>query len=323
MVMRKKQILVIIIIILLFAIIIYLFFNKNKVKEPVRLSDSNNLEHEVGIEFKDPVQYQEETLAENQEEEESSQIVNELGTTLEERYNPPSGFIRIRVEEDSFADFLRKMKLKPYGEKALYYNGQTKPSEGVYDSVVDVQIGDRDLHQCADAIMLLRAEYLYSKQEYDQISFKFSNGFIAEYQKWMEGYRIHIDGERFIWSKQSSFSNEYESFRKYMNLVFAYAGTATLEKELDAVSLEDMCIGDVFIKGGSPGHAIIVVDIAENTLTGEKAFILAQSYMPAQQTQILINPTNQKISPWYILDTSNQLRTPEWKFEVSQLKRFP
>ncbi|MDF2596543.1 MAG: hypothetical protein K0R69_2884 [Clostridia bacterium] len=318
--MRNKQILIIRNIILLFGIIAYFFFNRDNGKENLGLSDSNNLEQEVRIEFKEPVQNQEETLVEDQE---SSQIVNELGATLEERYNPPSNFVRVRIQEDSFADFLRKMKLKPYGEKVLYYNGQTKPSEGVYDSVVDVQIGDRDLHQCADAIMLLRAEYLYAKQEYDKISFNFSNGFEAEYQKWMDGYKIHIDGNRFSWSKQSSFSNDYESFRKYMNLVFAYAGTATLEKQLNSVSLEEMSIGDVFIKGGSPGHAVIVVDMAENTLTGEKAFILAQSYMPAQQTQILINPANQKINPWYIVDTNNHLRTPEWKFEASQLKRFP
>ena len=33
---------------------------------------------------------------------------------------------------------------------------------------------------------------------------------------------------------------------------------------------------------------------------GEKVFILAQSYMPAQQTQILVNPFDKEISPWCI-----------------------
>lgn len=321
--MCHKKILVVITIILMFGGMTYFIFYSDKKKENVTLSDSNNLEQEVSIEFKKPVLNQEEILGENQEKEQINQIVNELGATLEERYNPPSDFVRVKVQEDSFGDFLREMGLKPYGEKVLYYNGQTKPSEGVYDSVVDVQIGDRDLHQCADAIMLLRAEYLYAKEKYRQISFHFSNGFKAEYQKWMDGYKIHIEGNDFSWSKQSSFNNDYESFRKYMNFVFAYAGTATLEKELNAVSLEEMVIGDVFIKGGSPGHAVIVVDMAENTLTGEKAFILAQSYMPAQQTQILINPDNENISPWYIVDTNNDLRTPEWKFRANELKRFP
>lgn len=34
-------------------------------------------------------------------------------------------------------------------------------------------------------------------------------------------------------------------------------------------SLDKMKIGDVFIKGGSPGHAVIIVDMAEND-KGEK-----------------------------------------------------
>lgn len=90
--------------------------------------------------------------------------VNKQGTTVETRYNVPAGYKRVSVEKGSFAEFLRNQKLKPYGEKALYYNGKEKSSTGIYDSVLDVEIGKQDLHQCADAIMLLRAEYLYSKR---------------------------------------------------------------------------------------------------------------------------------------------------------------
>jgi len=90
--------------------------------------------------------------------------------TIETRYNVPTGYKRVNVEKGSFAEFLRNQKLKPYGEKALYYNGKEKASRGIYDSVFDVEIGNQDLHQCADAIMLLRAEYLYSKKEYNKIN---------------------------------------------------------------------------------------------------------------------------------------------------------
>ena len=116
--------------------------------------------------------------------------VNAQGSTVETRYSTPEGFRRVKVEEGSFGEFLRNQKLKPYGEKALYYNGREKPSRGIYDSVIDVEIGDRDLHQCADAIMLLRGEYLYSIGDYDKINFNFVSGFKAEYKKWMEGYGI-------------------------------------------------------------------------------------------------------------------------------------
>ena len=70
-------------------------------------------------------------------------------------------------------------------------------------------------------------------------------------------------------------SNTYSTFRKYMDLVFAYSSTLSLDEELKSVDVDDMQIGDVFIKGGSPGHCVIVVDMAENKSTGQKVFMLA------------------------------------------------
>src|SRR5690606_29137865 len=101
-----------------------------------------------------------------------------------------------------------------------------------------------------------------------------------------------------------------------------YAGTLSLDKELHAKSIDEMQIGDVFIHGGSPGHAVIVVDMAVNKTTNEKIFILAQSYMPAQETQILFNFNNKEISPWYSIDFGETLKTPEWTFEKTDLKSF-
>jgi hypothetical protein len=248
-------------------------------------------------------------------------LLNKTGMTVEERYMTPIGYDRVDVDPDSFGAFLRLQRLKPYGEKVLYYNGRQKSSAGIYDSVFDVEIGDRDLHQCADAIMLLRAEYLYSQSRYDEISFNFVSGFTAEYSKWIDGYRIRVEGNDVSYYKATDPLDTYESFRKYMDIVFAYASTLSMEKELVSVSVSDMKIGDVFIVGGSPGHAIIIVDMAENE-NGNRIFMLAQSYMPAQQTQILINPLDETMSPWYSLAGVDQLRTPEWTFSLDRLKRF-
>ena len=252
---------------------------------------------------------------------EESYTVNKGGVTIEERYPAPKNYTRVEVEENSFGEFLRTQKLKAYGEKVIYFDGREKKSSGVYDSVFDVDIGDRDLHQCADAIMLLRGEYLYSHGLYDDINFNFVSGFKAEYKKWVEGYRIKVDGNNVSYYKATDASDSYESFRKYMDMVMAYAGTLSLEKELESVNIDDMEIGDVFIIGGSPGHGVIVVDMAVNN-EGERVLLLAQSYMPAQQTQILINPMDEDMSPWYSLKGKEKLITPEWKFELDNLKRF-
>ncbi len=101
-----------------------------------------------------------------------------------------------------------------------------------------------------------------------------------------------------------------------------YAGTLSLSKELNPVPIKNMQIGDVFIYGGSPGHAVIVMDMCNSPKTGKKMFMLAQSYMPAQEIHVLKNENNPAISPWYELNENSEIKTPEWTFTPQQLKRF-
>jgi hypothetical protein len=62
-----------------------------------------------------------------------------------------------------------------------------------------------------------------------------------------------------------------------METVFIYCGTYTLEQSLQPVKdFSKMQIGDVFVKGGAPGHAEIVVDMAVNKTTGKKIYLLAE-----------------------------------------------
>ena len=102
-----------------------------------------------------------------------------------------------------------------------------------------------------------------------------------------------------------------------------YAGTASLSRELTPVrDVRKMKIGDVFIRGGFPGHAVIVADLAVNPQDGRKVFLLVQSFMPAQDMHVLRNPNNRVLNPWYELDFGEVLRTPEWTFGKNELRRF-
>jgi len=253
--------------------------------------------------------------------EEKQGVINSGGSTLKERIMPPEGFERIEAKEGTFGDFLRNLPLKPDGTKVLYYNGGIKRNE-VYAAVVDMEIGDKDLQQCADAVIRLRAEYLYKNRLFQKIRFNFTSGFTAEYSRWAEGYRIMVRDNQASWVKKTGYSDGYTTFRAYLDTVFTYAGTLSLSGELKPVKIEQMEIGDVFIRGGSPGHCVIVVDMAANKTTGEKLFLLAQSYMPAQDIHILKNPENKALSPWYSLNFGDLLLTPEWVFENDELKRF-
>jgi hypothetical protein len=92
---------------------------------------------------------------------------------------------------------------------------------------------------------------------------------------------------------------------------------------MKSVPVTDMRIGDVFVQGGTPGHAVIVVDMAVHRETGKKLYMLAQSYMPAQNIQVLANPNDKGLNPWYVLDDQQEdIRTPEWTFTIRDLKRF-
>lgn len=249
-------------------------------------------------------------------------LVNPTGTTVTERFSAPINFIRVRSEKNSFGEFLQNISLKPHGTLVHFYNGDEKPNK-VAAAVLTIDVGNKDLQQCADAVMRLRAEYLLKTKQYEALHFNFTNGFKASYSKWKAGNRITVKGNNVSWVKTTKESQSYQSFREYMNMVFNYAGTASLTKELKSIPLSQMQIGDVFIKGGSPGHAVIIVDMAINSKTNKKIFMIAQSYMPAQDIHILINKNNTAISPWYDLDeTASEIYTPEWTFEGSQLKRF-
>ena len=78
-----------------------------------------------------------------------------------------------------------------------------------------------------------------------------------------------MKGNRVSWYKSKAKDYSYKTFRAYLDVVFAYAGTLSLAKELTSVPVTSMQIGDVLIQGGSPGHAVIVVDMAENPASGE------------------------------------------------------
>ena len=79
---------------------------------------------------------------------------------LADRIAPPSGYVRETCSDNSFTTYLRNLPLLPKGSKVLLYNGKEKANQAAVFAVVDMEIGNRDLQQCADAVIRLRAEYL-------------------------------------------------------------------------------------------------------------------------------------------------------------------
>ncbi len=250
----------------------------------------------------------------------AASLLHPEGMTLETRFGVPDGYERVQAEEGSLQQFLRNYPMKKYGSPVLLYNGKKKYSQNHHASVFQLPIENEDLQQCADSVMRVYAEYFWNTGQHERIGFHFVNGFYAEYAKWRQGYRIQVNGNEVSWSASASYDDSYESFQKYLRMVFSYAGTLSMAAESEAVSLSEIRCGDVFLKGGSPGHAVMLADICENA-QGRKAFLLAQGYMPAQEFHILINPRHEN-DPWYYEEeVSYPFFTPEYTFDEGSLQR--
>lgn len=209
----------------------------------------------------------------------------------------PEGFARYDTAANSFPQWLAGRKLKK--DRIVHlYDGTEKKNQQAQFAVIDIPVGDKNLQQCADAVMRLRASYLYDQQKFDSI--------------------IFYDNEE----KEYRFSKPYneDNFNQYLQKVFGMCGTASLSKQLKQTKYKEIKPGDVLIRGGFPGHAVIVMDMIKNK-NGEKKYMLAQSYMPAQEIHILLNPASEN-SPWYDLSDDETIKTPEYLFNASEWKRW-
>jgi hypothetical protein len=230
-------------------------------------------------------------------------FINEEGMLIKTRFNVPEGYKRIESAPNTWESFLQNLPLKAHGAQVKLYDGTLKSNTSAYLAVVDLPIGNRNLHQCADAIMRLRADYFNAQEKYSEIEFLFVSGNRSNYKTWLG-------------TRQPNAKNYWA----YLENVFNGASTLSLDKQLIHKEIDQLQIGDVFIKGGSPGHAVIVVDKCTNA-KGEVKFMLAQSFMPAQEIQILVNPASSE-SPWYDLNFGEYLNSAEYTFTKDQLKRF-
>ncbi len=218
----------------------------------------------------------------------------------------PLNYVREKNDTSSFGYYLQHLPLKTDNNTVYLYNKTPKYNQSAQFAIIKMDVGSQDLQQCADAVMRLRGEYLFNQKKFNEIHFNFLSDGKPRY------YKDYCNGD-----------HSFKKFRSYMNYIFSFANTASLKKELKKVELKNIKAGDVFIVSGNPyGHAVTVVDVAKSK-AGKIVFMIAQSYMPAQEIHVLKNPDDNQISPWYDIDFGDVLQTPEWTFRKEDLYRFP
>ncbi|WP_299246630.1 DUF4846 domain-containing protein [uncultured Aquimarina sp.] len=247
--------------------------------------------------------------------------INESGDAISTRVTLPEGYRRTVYPEGSFQEYLRHYQLKKHGSPIINYDNTRYFAQHWHDAILEIPVPANGLQQCADALMRMRAEYLWDQNRKDKIGFNFTSGHYCSWKKYAEGYRPKIKGNKVTFHKTASPNASKSNFYKYLNLIYTYAGTLSLHTELPKVKVKDLTIGDMLVKPGSPGHIEIIVDEIVND-QGDKMFLLAQGNTPAQNVCLLKNFEDTSISPWYRFKENTSVYTPSYYFEEALFIRF-
>jgi hypothetical protein len=245
-------------------------------------------------------------------------------TPLDSYLQTPAGLTRVEVAPGSFAAWLRSLPVRKDREQVLSFRGRQMSSPSA--AVVAIDLGRGDLQQCADSLIRLHAEFLWSKGRASLAEYHFTSGHLSSWPGWVQGERVRVSGSRVETFSGSRRSTEHESFRAWLQHLFIYAGTMSLALDSEPVSVgTGITAGDFFVLPGSPGHAVIVLDVAVDC-DGKRFGLVGQGYTPAQDLHV-ISSTFPEVSGhvWFPLPVGEgeTLHVPTWlPFPRDSARRF-
>ena len=185
-----------------------------------------------------------------------------------------------------------------------------------------LDVGRGDLQQCADSVIRLHAEYLWASGHAEAAAYHFTSGDRSAWTDWRDGERFAVSGSR-VDRVRGEPSSGRVGYRAWLQHLFRYAGTRSLRLDTDAVpSGSALRAGDVFVEPGSPGHAVLLLDVAEDT-AGHRVALVGQGFMPAEEFHV-VRSERALDGVWFRLpDDGETLVTPSWRpFQRAHARRF-
>jgi hypothetical protein len=247
--------------------------------------------------------------------------------TVGERFPPPPGFTRVATDVGSFGRYLQSLSLLPPGSPVRAFHGGAVAAPWA-EAVVDLDVGSRDLQQCADTAIRLYAEYQRARGATQTLSFHATSGDPLPWSRYRAGERAVATGRRLSWQRVGAVVGvvgvvgddddiDEAVWRSWLDAVFTYAGSMSLVMDTIAVG-GAVRPGDLLVVGGSPGHVLVVLDVATasgGTADGHERWLLGQGFMPAQSFHVL---------GWYAPDDAGAITVPSWPrpFERTSRRRF-
>ncbi len=206
--------------------------------------------------------------------------------TVQAAFPPPAG--ATRVAADGFGEWLRALPLHDEGRPILDFVG--RPVHLVYARVVKMPLSKGDLQQCADSALRLRATWERSVGR--SPAFHYTSGDVSSWAAWAAGTRPRVQGNDVTFVPGAAPPDRSDrAFDAWLVDLFTYAGTRSLPLDTVAVAgdpAEGVRPGDIVVQPGSPGHAVVLLDVAT---AGDRTWVLVgQGYMPAMDFHVLDGP---------------------------------
>lgn len=225
-----------------------------------------------------------------------------LATPIPDAFPPPDG--AVRAEADAFGTWLRTQTVAEPDRPVRTHDGR---EVGHRARVVDLPMVPGDLQQCADSVIRLRAQWL--KDTGQPVSFHATSGDPMPWSRWEAGERPYETGNKLAWKPGTT-----GGWDAYLAKVFLWAGTRSLAAYDTVPADGPPRPGDVLVAPGSPGHAVVLLDVATR---GADTFVLVgEGFMPAQDFHVELGP----VSGWWRWDDGVAL--PHWTLPASTHRRF-
>jgi hypothetical protein len=145
-----------------------------------------------------------------------------------------------------------------------------------------------------DIVIRLYAEFLWQAQKTDSLKLPLPDGTWLYWDHWRSGYRPFFKGIQVDLRRSKDPDSTYYSYKKYLQIVFSESHTQQFYHSYRPVEPKNVQIGDFIVRKGTKGHAVMIVDLAQNA-RGELIALIGNGDTPACQF-FLLNYTEE--NPW-------------------------
>ena len=217
---------------------------------------------------------------------------------------PDKEYQRVVVEKGSFGAWLRVLPLKPAGSPVLDYRGRIYKSaeDTAVGAVIDMDIHGRRLEQCMDILVRLYAEYVWQAGAADELILPLPGGYWLGWKSWAQGFRTQYQGVKVSLIHRESPDYSPKNFDRYLREIYANSHTLQFYYNYEPIDYSAVQPGDVIIKNGRKKHAVMIVDLAQNS-TGDLIGLIGHGDTPACQFFLLRHNKN---TLWFALDKDQE-----------------